>query len=63
MSKRVVGLDFETEIDNDGNCKLLLCALYSEKYQRVFELENRVEMLEFIITILVQVQQQIPKCI
>lgn len=52
MSKRVVGLDFETEIDNDGNCKLLLCALYSEKYQRVFELENRVEMLEFIITLL-----------
>lgn len=43
----LVGLDFETETDTEGNCKPLLCCLNGENYEDTFELTKREDYVRF----------------
>lgn len=52
MSRRIVGLDFETETDENGNTRLLLCALYGENYTKIFELQDKEQYKEFFYTLI-----------
>lgn len=51
MSKRIVGLDFETETDEAGNSRPLLCCLYNPTYEDSFDLRVRKEYERFFRTI------------
>jgi hypothetical protein len=51
MSKRIVALDFETETDDYGNARPLLCCLYGERYEDTFELTVRKDYERFFRTI------------
>lgn len=53
MSRRIVGLDFETETDEVGNMRPLLCCLYSEGYEDTFELQVRKDYERFFYTLVV----------
>lgn len=48
---RKVGLDFETEIDEYGNSKLLLCCLNGKNYEDVFDLRVKEDYERFFWTI------------
>lgn len=52
MSKRIVGLDFETETDEAGNSRPLLCCLYGENYEKSFDLTVRKDYERFFYTII-----------
>ena len=47
-----VGLDFETETAEDGSCRLIMCALDSEKWQKVYDLTSREEYIDFIVELI-----------
>ena len=49
---KIVGLDFETETDEVGNARLLLCALYGENYTDTFDLRVRKEYERFFYTLI-----------
>lgn len=53
MSKRIVGLDFETETDESGNSRPLLCCLHGKDYEDTFDLTLREDYKRFYITLLV----------
>jgi hypothetical protein len=44
----IVGLDFETETDENNNCRPLICALDAETEQYVFDLTVREDYKKFI---------------
>ncbi len=49
---KLVGLDFETETDNEGNARLLLCCLYGEDYKDSFDLRKRDQYERFFYTLI-----------
>jgi hypothetical protein len=54
VSKRIVGLDFETETDDNGNSRPLLCCLNGEDYERTYDLTVRSEYEAFFYTLITE---------
>lgn len=52
MSKVIVGLDFETETDEYGNSRPLICCLNGEFHEETFWLTERKDYERFYLTIL-----------
>lgn len=47
----IVGLDYETETDAQGNCRPLLCCLNGENKEMTYELTNRSDFIDYYIQI------------
>lgn len=52
MAKKIIGLDFETEIDDNNNSRLLLCCLNGNDYEKTFDLTVRKDYEEFYFTLI-----------
>lgn len=52
MKKSVVGLDFETETDEDGNARPLICCLNAEKWEQTYELQDRGDYVRFYLELI-----------
>lgn len=57
--KKVVGLDFETETDNDNNCRPLICCLNGKNYEETFNLLIPEENKRFYWTLVISGHQYV----